>query len=322
MRLLTVILGLMLGPGLQAGAQTAVGFQAVTVPVAGGEAIPVDVWYPSSSAAAVQDLGLFQQTVALNGVIQGAGLRLIVMSHGNGGTKDEHYDTALALARAGFVVAAPEHTGDNYRDQSRATDIANRPLEVHLVIDYMLAAWPAHTQLNAGGVGAFGYSAGGFTVLAAAGGEPDLALVGPHCKAHPGFYDCRLIAAHPPAVSVGQAFVHDGRIKALVVAAPALGFVFAHGLSAVTQPVQLWRADEDRVLPAPEYADAVRKALPKPAEFHGVPNADHFDFLAPCSAELAQVAPSVCGSRPGFDRAAFHREFNASVVAFFQAQLR
>ena len=335
MRLLAAMMGLLVlagwsgaraqaAVGFQAagGIQTAVGFETVDVPVAGAAAIPVDIWYPTSSPAAMLDLGLFEQVVAARGAVQGMGLRLIVVSHGNGGTRDEHYDTALALAHAGFVVAALEHTGDNYRDQSRATDIANRPREIHRLIDYMLTEWPAHAQLSAAGVGAFGYSSGGFTVLAAAGGEPDRTLIAPHCAAHPRFYDCGLIAAHPPDMTAPPVFVHDPRIKALVVAAPALGFTFAHGLKGVTQPVQLWRADDDRVLPAPEYADAVRSALPRPPEFHGVPNADHFDFLAPCSAALAQVAPSVCVSRAGFDRAAFHRTFNAAVVGFFQAQLK
>ena len=43
--------------------------------------------------------------------VGGAGLPLVVMSHGNGGVFDGHLDTASALAEAGFVVAAPTHTG-------------------------------------------------------------------------------------------------------------------------------------------------------------------------------------------------------------------
>jgi predicted dienelactone hydrolase len=113
----------------------------------------------------------------------------------------------------------------------------------------------------------------------------------------------------------------DRRIKALVVAAPALGFTFANGLAEVTQPVQLWRADDDQVLPAPAYADAVRAALPSPPEFHEVVGAGHFDFLAPCSEKLAQFVPIICRSAPGFDRAAFHARFDAAVVTFFRRTL-
>ncbi len=300
------ILSFMLLAGTARAAFAAVGFALVQVPVRGGAPIPAAGWYPSAAQASPQPLGLFMQTVALNGPVSGRGLRLVVISHGNGGTKDGHYDTALALAEAGFVVAALEHTGDNYRDQSRATDVLNRPRELHRLIE----------------VGACGFSAGGFTVLAAAGGEPDLSLIGPHCAAHPGYFDCMLVKQHPVPALSGQAVVHDPRIRALVVAAPALGFTFAHGLGTVQQPLQLWRADDDRILPAPEYADAVRSALGKPPEFHTIPGAGHFDFLAPCSEQLAKIAPPICTSEPGFGRAAFHAQFNKAVVDFFKANLQ
>jgi predicted dienelactone hydrolase len=52
-----------------------------------------------------------------------------------------------------------------------------------------------------------------------------------------------------------------------------------------------------------------------------VPDAGHFDFLAPCSDALARAVPPICEDPPGFDRAAFHQRLNASVVAFFNRAL-
>ena len=127
----------------------------------------------------------------------------------------------------------------------------------------MLERWQHHAVLDPRRVGAFGFSAGGFTVLAAAGGRPDLARMGRHCADHPGFFDCGVVKTHPlpdPAWTAQP----DRRIKAVVAAAPALGFTFGRtGLSRVTMPVQLWRADNDAVLPAPCYAYAVRADLPR-----------------------------------------------------------
>jgi hypothetical protein len=37
---------------------------------------------------------------------------------------------------------------------------------------------------------------------------------------------------------------------------------------------------------------------------------------------LERVAPEICRDPDGFDRTAFHREFNAAVVEFFEAKLR
>lgn len=48
--------------------------------------------------------------------------------------------------------------------------------------------------------------------------------------------------------------------------------------------------------------------------------AAHFAFLAPCSDGLARQVPEICRDGPGFDRAAFHDNFNAAIVAFFQRE--
>ena len=96
------------------------GFEQIMVPDPSGAPLEVGIWYPSKDSATSQRLGLFEQTVANGGAVAGRSLPLIVMSHGTGGSFEGHYDTALALAEAGFVVAAVTHTGDNYRDEARS----------------------------------------------------------------------------------------------------------------------------------------------------------------------------------------------------------
>src|SRR5437899_9841295 len=113
-----------------------VGFTQVMVPDPDGPPLEAGIWYPSDAPASSQRLGLYSQTVAVGGDIAGRGLPLVVMSHGTGGSFEGHYDTALALAEAGFVVAAVTHTGDNYRDQSgfaRAPE--SRPRHIKALID-------------------------------------------------------------------------------------------------------------------------------------------------------------------------------------------
>jgi predicted dienelactone hydrolase len=319
-----------------------VGFREITVPDGADRPLQVGLWYPTEAPPAPQRFGTFSQVVAPGAAVAGHGLPLIVMSHGTGGWYGSHYDTALALAGAGFVVAALSHTGDTYDDHSRAAQIWERPRQVHRLIDFMLGEWPEHAQLDAAKVGVFGFSSGGFTALVAAGGTPDFSKIPAHVAAHPDYYDSRLVRASGQGGGAGAkanananvnasasaarpaiTFVHDPRIKAIVVAAPALGYTFApNGLKAVRAAVQLWQAEDDHILPGDEYAPAVRGALPKPPEFHLVPNADHYDFLAPCTPQLAQIAPEICQSREGFDRTAFHVRFNAEVVRFFGQALK
>ena len=305
------------------------GFQEVQVSNPGDQPITVGIWYPTAEPQREQRLGTLVQSVAPGAPVAGEHLALIIISHGTGGWYGSHVDTALALARAGFVVAAPTHPGDNYRDQSRAAQIRRRPPQLQRVTDYMLGEWPDHARIDPERIGAFGFSAGGFTVLADIGGAPDFTRIKPHCEAHPDYFECALIKragmAPPPAAADATAptSIRDPRIKAAVIAAPALGFTFnTEGLDPVTIPIQLWSAEFDHILPAPDYADAVRANLPRSPEFHLVAKADHFDFLAPCTAELAKVAPDICQSIAGFDRAEFHQRFDAEVVRFFRETLQ
>ncbi|MDP1913493.1 dienelactone hydrolase [Brevundimonas sp.] len=289
------------GPSIRDG----VAFSRLTLIDGDQPAIEAGVWYPAEAATAPRPL--------------------IVISHGNGGDFRSHSDTAQALAKAGFIVATLTHTGDNWRDQSRATDVVDRTRQLSVLIDHMLGQWEGRAGIDAGRIGAFGYSAGGFTVLAAAGGDPDLTRLVDHCRANPAFYDCRLVGRHPETMTGGRSvprLPHDTRLKALVVAAPALGFTFTReGLADVTQPVQLWQAGSDQILPSPFYAEPVRDALPRQPEYIRVEGAGHFDFLPPCSPELAANAPMICAPTPDFDRAAFHEALNREMIRFFRTHL-
>jgi predicted dienelactone hydrolase len=173
---------------LIAAVTLAVGFRQVMVgPMA------VNIWYPSNSRATQVPAGLYSQTVVVNGPIRGRDLPLIVMSHGVSGSGFSDYNVALALANAGYVVAAVTHPGDNYQDQSAAgksQNLIDRPHHIHRLVDYMVAHWP----VDAKRIGAFGFSLGGFTALVLAGGTPDLRQSARLCRERPDAPECAFVA--------------------------------------------------------------------------------------------------------------------------------
>ncbi|HTH76718.1 MAG TPA: dienelactone hydrolase [Trinickia sp.] len=305
-----------------------VGFQEVKIPNGAEPPLVAGIWYPTSAPAARGTQGAVNETVEPDAPVAGDHLPLVVMSHGGAGWYDSHRDTALALARAGFVAAAVSHAGDTFNDQSHVMQLWRRPAQLRRLIDYMLEGWHGHERLDAARIGAFGFSNGGFTVLVAAGGVPDLLTIAPFCEGHPDQDLCQTLRqAHVDVHAVANvppsAWVHDSRIKAIVIAAPAFGFAFGKaGLADVHTPVQLWSAGDDRHQPHPDYDEPVRDDLPQAPDYHVVANAGHYDFLPPCDTRLARIRPEICKSLPGFDRAAFHVEFNAEVVRFFQSALR
>jgi predicted dienelactone hydrolase len=247
---------------------------------------------------------------------------LIVISHGNGASFRAHSDTAEALAHAGFVVAALTHPGDNFRDMSRSLRFADRAPQVSALITFMTEAWEGRSGIDETRIGAFGFSAGGFTIASLAGAESDPQAILDHCAAHPDFFVCTLVLPQGLDVAGWRRTSGDPRVRAAVLAAPGFGFSFTdESLRAIRIPVQLWQAGDDQILPAPYHVESLRDRLPGSPEYHLVPGATHHDFLAACDAQMRLAAPEICQSNPGFDRAAFKQEFNAEVVRFFVREL-
>jgi predicted dienelactone hydrolase len=253
-------------------------------------------------------------------------LPLVVVSHGNGGSMLAHHDTAESLADAGFIVAAVDHPGDSIADLSRVADLSvhvERPTDVKRLIDFMLGASPAASRIDAKRIGFFGFSAGGYTGLVLIGANPDWPT--DLCQRSSAASVCAEILRKELHA---QPLTHDRRIKAAVIADPACCFFIADSLAAVKVPVQLWASERGgKGLPTtnpritPESAAVIARSLREKHEYHVVPNAGHFAFLPPCPPELARGFPEGCTDAPGFDRAAFHKEFNSSVLAFFRANL-
>jgi predicted dienelactone hydrolase len=172
----------------------------------------------------------------------------------------------------------------------------------------------------------FGFSLGGFTTLVEIGGIPDLNRTRELCTKHPAAPECLFIKQRngdqlsPQMVTA--AWTHDNRVKAVVLAAPAVSYLFGPGsLKDVTVPVQLWRASNDDQVPDAWNTAVIRQELPKTPEEHVVTRAGHYAFLPPCSEGLAKQVPQICTDDPSFDRPAFHRAFNRAVVGFFQRAL-
>jgi predicted dienelactone hydrolase len=290
-----------------------VGFQMVTAPDPQGRPLQVAVWYPTSSRPGLHFVRSGPEIVAANGTVAGRGLPLIVISRGGGEPLSGRVDGAMALASAGFVAAVVIHADDQSIDRRYVAMphwLAERPREIHLALQYLLNDWPAHAQLDARRVGIFGYSDGGLAALIALGGVPNAARLASDWPQPPG-----ATRAIPASV-----WVHDPTIKAAVLAAPAADDLFMpDGLSRVTVPVQLWNGTIDRIEPYPKNAALLLTLLPKRPELHLIPGAGHFTFISPCPHVLRWL--SFCAETGGFDRVAFHRDFNRSVIEFYQRNL-
>lgn len=293
-----------------------------------GTTVEAAVLYPSDEAKpdASSEFGPYTVAAQRGAAIAAGRHPLILLSHGNGGSLFGHHDLAVALARRGYVVAAPEHAGNSYRDQSGAgTDrvLLGRAWQASAAITAVLADPRFQAHVDASRIGAAGFSAGGYTALLLLGAKPDFTRFPVFCDKYP---DTREICdqkierigmtiADPPATA-------DARVRAAFAMAP-LSLVFDKtGLKDVRAPVFLYAASQDRVLLPDENARRIKPLLPNLDAYREIEGAGHYVFLAPCSAALAKDAPQICVDPPGIDRAAVHRRIGEDAAAFFDRTLK
>ncbi|CAO3444088.1 Probable lipoprotein signal peptide [Azospirillum argentinense] len=301
--------------------ETAVGMRALafTDPADGGIARVV-VWYPTDAPETPVQRGPFTFQVAEGGPVAEGRHPLVVVSHGSGGSAFGHADTAMALARRGYVVAAVHHRGnafDDDRDAGTERMWRKRPAQLSATLDHLLAEPELADRLDGERVGALGFSAGGYTVLVAAGGVAELGRIAAHCRTPPvGERFCHLGNEETQA----RIEARDARIRAAVLMAP-VGVPFSRdGLAGVTIPSRLYRAERDEQIAASQIED-LRDRLPVPPEYEVVRDAGHFAFMTPFPAAIAAEVGPPAQDPPGFDRAAFHERLNAEIADFFDRAL-
>jgi predicted dienelactone hydrolase len=241
---------------------------------------------------------------------------LVVFSHGNGGVRFQSWFLMQTLASHGFVVAAPDHTGNTAQDAINGTSdppgvvANNRPRDVSFVIDEMLArdadpASPFHRRIDDRSIGVAGHSFGGFTALAMAAGFGD--------------------------------FAPDPRVDAIVPIAPVTFLHSDEQLASIDVPTMLLGGTSDATIPIePDIARAWDLIPVRPSFRVDVQAAGHNSFTNVCDIRdafvTAGVGQPILGLVEALAAAACapellpideaHRVTNLYVVSFLTTELK
>jgi predicted dienelactone hydrolase len=310
---------------LFASTTQAAGVREIVIPAdRTGPEIAARLWTPCATPAAPLEVKSANATLIIHVVKDcppsSKALPLILVSHGMFGDVFSHHDTAEALADGGFAVLTLNHTLDSISASRQSVDdIASflvRPVDIKRAITFLLSDSQEFADIDSQRVGFFGFSRGGYTGLVLAGAVPDFQAPAFPCPEE--FVMCKQIRDNDvPDHEPGD----DPRIRAFVIADPVSFFPDKQSLQGATAPIQLWSSDHGGMGVRPEDVAIVRNNLPKDPDFHHPANSAHLSFQFPCSSEEAKAMPFICTDPPDFDRAAFHRNFNAEVLGFFRKNL-
>jgi predicted dienelactone hydrolase len=327
--------------------------------------MPITLVYPTSAAAQTVTYGAFTVQIASNAAplpassSAASGKRaLIVLSHGTAGSALPEHTLAATLARAGFVVAQPEHRGDNWQDFSKAGPESwkTRPQDVSETIDAVARDTELAPLVDTRRVGVHGMSAGGVTGLVLAGAQWRMLNLVQHCAMNLdediGF--CLNGLATQPSVqllrktqfAMGRMLTEttapasfktlhggaspsasadprpDPRVVAVSLAVP-VGVIFTpESLARMRIPVALSTSGDDGVLLPRFHSQHVVKHCTSCTTLSDHPKSGHFDWLSPWPASIARTvaATQMRGGLPNPDFSPEERQKAFERIALFFKQ--
>jgi predicted dienelactone hydrolase len=329
----------------QAGAATGqpnLGFMQVPQP----DGAMTTVFYPTAGAEVPVARGPFRFSwVAEGAPLQGNG-RLVVISHGSGGSPWVHVDLARSLVSRGFTVAIPLHQGDNYLDHADPGPVSwrKRPQEVAAAIDRVGRHSAFAGRLSLDAVGMFGGSAGGHTALSLAGGRWSDERFRSHCDENieQDFSSCvgflmQLKGNAFDAVKVWAArrvidwrfkdpAVHaysEPRIRAVVSMVPFAADFIPESLATPAAHLGLVIARKDvNQVPRFHVERVLRACAPRCEVVMDLPDGSHGAMLSPMPPlERGSVDELLLADPPGFRREQAIAELNSRIGDFFVRHL-
>ena len=292
----------------------------------GRAAIRTALWYPAvARESEISDGGFVFQVARDASPVPGAH-PLVLLSHGSGGWYGSHHLLAEALARRGYVVAAPTHPGDNLEDLSGfggEGQLLGRPRHLGRVHEDLFRVHKYAAVLDRDRVAVIGHSAGAYAALVAMGARPDFSRFADYFATHPGapgfLPHWEGMVARLPA---SPRWSRVPGIGAAVLMAPALGFLFSDAtLGEIGVPTRVYAAADDAVAPVTDNAAVLRAGLGANCEFQQVSGFGHHAFVAPANATVTRSLPEVFRDPPGADRRALHQRLVGVVAAFLDARL-
>ncbi|NML22908.1 dienelactone hydrolase [Pseudoflavitalea sp. G-6-1-2] len=300
--------------------------------------IVTEVWYPTTDTLKASDkkyAPVLRNYTVRDGSLPAGKLPLIMVSHGTGGSRHSLEWLAQSLVQSGFIVAAVDHWG-NTTDNKIPVEFMKpweRPQDISFALTQLLNEKDFRAVIDSQKIGALGFSFGGYTVIALAGGVVDYPVLIHYYRTvghkevefpeYPGLgrllYDSTLLAATKKVPNL-----KDSRIHAFFALSPGTGpgFLRKQQFKNVQRPVFIIGSLADSMAPVKSNARVYHKLINGSGYYEFGGKVGHYVMLSEADDELKKEAPVPFVDDPGVNRHQVHLKVESLAGDFFKRNLK
>ncbi|MEL6866155.1 MAG: dienelactone hydrolase [Bacteroidota bacterium] len=301
--------------------------------------IKTELWYPTADTTKVNiatEYPFQLAPTAQDADLLPGKFPLVLLSHGTGGNRISQMWLASELVGNGYLVAAVDHYGNTLDNKipENFVRIWERPLDIRFLLDHLLADEKWGPKIDTSQIAMAGFSLGGYTTIALAGGQIDYQALKAFSETAEGKMEFTLPELGdisplitPEIIKDGNERFNklkDGRITTFVAMAPALGQGFNRTaqFANIQSPLLLIGAQNDRRTPVVNNAQHYKKLIPSATYIELEGKVGHYIFMNEAKGGLKRSAPIIFKDDPSVNRKEVHQKVARKVLRFFEENLK
>lgn len=303
--------------------------------------LSTEIWYPTldplTKKKQEEDTkGLFKTIETIpNAAIPNEKFPILIISHGTGGNRFSMTWFIEGMVKEGYIVVSLDHYGNSTFNKIPREFVKwwERAIDVQYVLTQVLKNNEIGTKIDISRIGGVGFSLGGYTNIALAGGYVDrtvrenekaedreMPVEFPKTDEIIDFENDSIIVS---SYNKYKNHVKDDRIKAFFVMAPAIGFGFhsKEQTDKITAPIFITAGKGDLVAPVKNNAEKYHSLIKTSKIYLFDKNVGHYVFLNESTDFGKEVAPEITIDNSSVDRKKIHEETLKLAFDFFKRTL-
>ncbi|WP_103070022.1 alpha/beta hydrolase family protein [Aquimarina sediminis] len=301
-----------------------------------------EIWYPTTQSLSHKELKskrkqLFKTINTIpNARFLDKKMPLLLVSHGTGGNRFSLTWFIERMVKEGYIVVSLDHYGNSTFNKLPREFVKwwERAIDIQYVLTKVLEDKELGSKIDASRIGGVGFSLGGYTNIALAGGYVDRTYRGDskindNREMPPEFpstdevidfdNDSLIISSYHKYKDV----VKDQRIKAFFVMSPAIGFGFysKEQTKEITAPIFIVAGKGDSNTPIKDNALHYHSLIETSNIYLFNENVDHYVFLNEATKFGKETIPAITIDHPDVSRKEIHKKTLDLAVDFFKKNM-